>query len=292
MRRPILLLFVALCALASSGSAAAESKLTGRVLDSKHGTPVEDALVLVAGSEGVAYTLSTDAKGTFVGAVAPGTYFVIFVYGSARSSTRVTVDRDRTVSVTGKVDSTEGEVIVIRDKLRPPVPARPSKDFQRMKTAPYSARAIDSDAWTRAFLLLDIDETGVLRRFKWLKRPGFDLEAIAVAEVKKVKFSPAKDSSGKAIRSLLIWDIEWPSAWWLNQHMGTRTSLASTETRARGAAIPPRSIADHPRPMRPQHLAVPCAGSGPWNMNATQKTYRDCSKPDLKVAEREPWVAP
>ena len=246
--------------------------------------------MLVAGPDGVKYTFTTDAKGNFAGAVDPGEYILVFIYGSARSSARVTALPDRTASVTGKVDSSDGEVIVIREKLRPPVPAKP-KQIQRLKTAPYSARAIDEDAWTRAFLLLDIDETGTLRRIKWLKRPGFDLDAIALSEVKKVKFAPARDATGKPIRSLLIWDIEWPSAWWLNRYMGTRAGLASPD-RPRGLTIPDRSIADTPGPKRPQHLSVPCRGSGPWNMNAAHKAYRDCSKPDLRVAAREPWFLP
>ncbi len=287
MLRPSI--FIALCAFASV-AAADPSRLSGRVLDSKHGTPVEDTTVLVAGPKGVAYTFTTDAQGKFTGVVDPGSYILVFIYGSARSSTQVVVAPDRTASVTGKVDSSDGEVIVIREKLRPPVPAKP-ENHQPMKTAPYSARAINSDAWTRAFLLLDIDESGTLRRIKWLQRPGFDLDAIALSEVKKVKFAAARDATGKPIRSLLVWDIEWPSAWWLNQVMGTRVGMASAE-RARGAMIPPRSVADSPGPKRPQHLSVPCKGSGPWNMDSAHPTYRDCRKPDLKVAATEAWFAP
>ena len=211
MLRPAILLAV-ICAFASTAWADPTSRLSGRVLDTKRGTPVEDTTVLVAGPQGVKYTFATDAKGNFGGVVEPGEYILVFIYGSARSSTRVTVVPDRLAQVTGKVDSSDGEVIVIREKLRPPVPAKPQQ-LQRLKTAPYSARAIDADAWTRAFLLLDIDETGTLRRIKWLKRPGFDLEKIALSEVKKVKFAPARDATGKPIRSLLVWDIEWPSAW-------------------------------------------------------------------------------
>jgi hypothetical protein len=247
-------------------------------------------MVIVAGPNGVAHTFTTDAKGTFSGAVEPGTYNLVFVYGSARSSTHVTVEPDRPAFVTGKIDSTDGEVIVIREKLKPPVPAK-AQNHNPLKALPYSDRAINSDAWTRGFLLLDIDETGTLVRMKWLKRPGYDLDKIALSEVKKVKFSPARDATGKAIRSFIVWDMEWPSAWWLDAVMGTRSALASPDG-ARGAAIPPRSVADAPGPKRPQYLSVPCKGSGPWNMDSVHPTYRDCSKADLRVAAREPWFAP
>lgn len=286
MRRQTLLL-VALCAFTSTASA---EPLGGRVLDTKRGTAVEGATVIVSGPSGVVTTLTSDARGNFAGAVDPGSYLVTFVYGSARSSSRITVEPDHSASVIGKVDSSAGEVIVIREKLKAPVPAKP-QHHQPLKAPPYSAKAITQDAWTRAFILLDIDETGAVTRLKWLKRPAYDLDAIALSEVKKVKFAPARDTSGKPIRSYLVWDIEWPSAWWLDKVMGTRAGLSSTE-RPRGATIPPRSIADHPRPSPPQHLSVPCKGSGPWQMDSIHKTYRDCSKADLRVAAREAWFEP
>jgi hypothetical protein len=289
MIRRVIVLLVALCISASAAFADPAARLAGRVVDSNRGTPVEDTTVLVAGPTGVVYTFSTDANGKFSGAVEPGAYTVIFVYGTARTAVRVTVAADRPAWVAGKVDSTEGEVIVIREKLQPPVPAKPIR-HQPLKAPPYSNRAINSDAWTRAFLLLDIDETGALRRIKWLKRPGYDLDAIALSEVKKVRFAPARDSGGKPIRSLLVWDIEWPSAWWLNKVMGTRVGLSSPD-RPRNV-VPIDSIADHPGARRPQHLSVPCKGSGPWRMESIHQVYRDCSKADLRVAAREPWFAP
>lgn len=57
------------------------------------------------------------------------------------------------------------------------------------------------DVWTRAWMLLDIDERGVVRQIKWLHRPGYDLEPIALAHV------------------------EWPSYWWLVTHQGLTTRL-------------------------------------------------------------------
>ena len=251
------------------------SQLSGRVLDAKHGTPVESALVLVAGPTGVEHQMNTDAAGRYQVAVKPGSYILIFVYGTARSSGRAVVETGKPAVLDGKVDSTEGEIIVIRDKMKSPVPPRPT-NHKWKKAPPYSDRAVLSDAWTKAWLLLDIDERGKLLRIKWLKRPGYDLEAIAISEVSKLEFDPARDSSGKPIRTWLIWSIEWPSAWWLDKFVGTRSGMPPI------VGFPPHRMDDY----------IPCKGSGPWHMGSLHKTYKDCSQPDLEVAASERWFTP
>ncbi len=245
------------------------------MLDAKHGTPVESALVLVAGPTGVEHQLTTDAAGRYQVAVKPGSYILIFVYGTARTSGRAVVEAGKPAVLDGKVDSTEGEVIVIRDKMKLPVPPRPI-NHKWKKAPPYSSRAVLSDAWTKAWLLLDIDRHGNLLRIKWLKRPGYDLENIAISEVSKLKFEPARDSSGKAVRTWLIWSIEWPSAWWLDKFVGTRSGMPPI------VGFPPHRMDDY----------IPCKGSGPWHMGSLHKTYKDCSQPDLKVAASESWFTP
>jgi hypothetical protein len=35
---------------------------------------------------------------------------------------------------------------------------------------------------------------------------------------------------------------------------------------------------------------VPCAGSGPLNLDLRNRAYRDCSQPDLTVTEALPWI--
>ncbi len=265
-----------ICAICSVASADSLSQLSGRVIDSQLGTPVESATVLVAGpSGGVEKTLTTDAAGRYKTAVKPGSYILVFVYGSARSSGRIVVEADKAAMLDGKVDSLEGETIVIKDRVRPPVPPKPT-NFKAYKAPPYSDKAVLHDVWTKAWLLLDIDETGRLLRIKWLKKPGYDLDQIAISEVKKLKFDPARDSSGRPIRAFIIWGIEWPSAWWLDKFVGTRTGMPPI------VGFPPHRMDDY----------IPCKGSGPWHMGSLHKTYKDCSKPDLKVAEVEPWFLP
>ena len=41
----------------------------------------------------------------------------------------------------------------------------------------------------------------------------------------------------------------------------------------------------------PQALSrVPCLGSGPLNLDLVNRAYRDCSQPDLRLAESVPWI--
>jgi hypothetical protein len=173
----------------------------------------------------------------------------------------------------GKVRWQSGEVIVLEGKAPPSTPPKPT-NFVHQKAPPYSDEAILSDAWTKAWLLLEIDERGVVTRFKFLKRPGHELEEIARSEAFRLRFTPAKDGNGKAMRSTLLWEIEWPSAFWLSTFVGTRSAMPKV------VGFPPRR----------QDHAVPCRGSGPLNLGSVRPTYKDCSKPDLSRAAGEAWV--
>jgi len=167
------------------------------------------------------------------------------------------------------------EVIVIEDA--PPIPkvrAKPKKRYLGensdinnifLRPAPaYSERAVMTDAWTTAWLLLDISETGTVTRVKFLKYPGYDLEKIAVKTALALQFEPAIGADGKPARSYLIWPIEWPSYGWLV----AKTGLAS--------GIPDTSH-------------VPCRGSGPLNLTSLYPTYRDCSRPNIALIKTESW---
>jgi hypothetical protein len=98
---------------------------------------------------------------------------------------------------------------------------------------------------------------------------------IAQAEVWKLRFDPARDAQGKPIKSWHLWSIEWPSAWWLEKFVGTRTGMPPI------VGFPPRRKDEY----------VPCKGSGPMNLGSLHPTYRDCSQPDLSKAKTEVWVA-
>ena len=158
-----------------------------------------------------------------------------------------------------------GETIIIRSHGPGYKEAKPKKD---PRIAPkYSDEAIDRDAWTRAWMLLDIDDHGVVQRMKWLKRPGYDLERIALERVFSTQFEPARDGLGRAQSSMLVFPIEWPSYWWLVTHYGVTTRI-------------PVSAG-----------GVPCRDSGePLNLDRAHPVYRDCSMPDLSKIPTEAWI--
>lgn len=274
---------IALALLFIPGLAAAEdlptAPLTGRVTDSKNGGPVENAQVFVADAAGHEQVLLTDRFGRYALDVLPGTYVVAFAYGQSQTVGHVTVDPDHPAVLDGKIDSRSNEVIVIQEKRQPKVRPRPL-NYSSRRAPPYSDEAVEKDAWTRAWMVLDVSPTGEVSRFKFLKRPGYDLEKIASDEVFKLAFSPARDDAGNAVRAWVVWGIEWPSNGWLRTMFGTRTGMPPMV--ARSAFIP--------FPARAQSESVPCKGSGPMHLGSMYPTYRDCSKPDLNRMPNEPWV--
>lgn len=167
------------------------------------------------------------------------------------------------------------EVIVIEGA--PPVPkvkAKPKKrylgtgshlDNDLLRPAPdYSDRAIESDTWSVAWMLLDINDKGRVERVKFLRYPGQDLEKIAVRTALKLQFEPAIAHDGKPIRSYVVWPIEWPSYGWLVYRTGLATGIPDTSR-------------------------IPCRGSGPLHMDSKHPVYKDCSAPDWDKANTEPW---
>lgn len=257
----------------SVGPAAADSlsQLQGRVLDRGSGAAVEGAAVHIAG-ERIAKTVTTDREGRYAIVLPAGRFEITIAHGSKHIVELVEMDGHDNTNHESRITVDPGEVIVIRDRVAPPVPPK-QIDPKPRRAPPYSERAIVSDAWTKAHMLLEVSETGEVRRFKWLQRPGFDLEPIAVNEIFKLRFEPARDATGRAIVVHIPWSIEWPSAWWLSLFNGTRSGFP-----------PPVGI-----PPRPKWHYMPCKGSGPLN-GSLHAVYRDCSEPDLSKATREPWV--
>lgn len=170
-----------------------------------------------------------------------------------------------------------GETIVIHGKAPvPKVLPHPKKNYHRM-AAPYSDEAIEKDAWSKAWLLLDIDPHGVVKRVKLIHRPGYGLDEIAITYAMKMRFEPAEDAQGYAVPTELLWSIEWPSYWWLVD-----------------LDIPPTTVpnfVDDPNGFMPGAFNVPCKGDGPLQMGSLHPANRDCSPPP-SVAEivKAPWV--
>jgi len=264
------------CALWAGAVAAdpAAGRLTGVVTDVATGAPVEGAQVHIHDGAGHERVVVTDRAGHYAIDVAPGSYDVAFGDGAARTTGHVAVAPDRPATLDGLVNNRAGEVIVIEEHRAPAVPPKP-KNFSERRAPPYSDAAVLQDAWTRAWLMLDVSPAGEVARFKFLKQPGYDLEKIAAAEAWKLRFSPARDDHGRAVETWVVWKIEWPSVGWLTAHGLARTTMPPT------VGFPPRSSADK----------VPCLGSGPLSLSSVYPVYRDCSTPDLSRAPYVPWIA-
>jgi hypothetical protein len=159
-----------------------------------------------------------------------------------------------------------GETIIIRGTAPPKVLPKAKKRYGRIAPA-YSDYAIEHDKWAKAWLLLDIDERGVVTRLKLLKAPGYDLDQIAIERGFSMRFDPAEDIHGNAIPSQLITPIEWPAYWWLIAREGLATKI-------------------------PEYIErVPCEGSGPMKLGSIHPAYRDCSPPpELSKLDEFAWI--
>ncbi|HEY1815093.1 MAG TPA: hypothetical protein VGG74_22255 [Kofleriaceae bacterium] len=170
--------------------------------------------------------------------------------------------------------SARAEIIHVRDYVEPKVMPKPSADYDPRRLPEYSSAAIEHDAWVRAWLLLDVDAKGTVLRFKFLRKPGYDLAPIAASEAWKLSFEPARDNRDKPIGTLVVWSIEWPSYWWLSDLYGSTLRL------------PMRWNMDLMSPMSD----VPCAGDGPLNLGSQHPVYRDCAGPNMSLVNTAPWI--
>lgn len=165
------------------------------------------------------------------------------------------------------------EVIHLEEPAPPVV--RPKVKRYHRKLPPYSDAAILSDVWTRAWMLIEIDEHGTVTRLKSLKAPGHDLDDIAIREAFALHFEPARDAFGKPMRVWIVWGFEWPANSWLVATTGLSTAMPED------VGFPPR----------PAWLNIPCRGDGPMRLgSALYKGYRDCSKPDTSRLDALPWI--
>jgi Carboxypeptidase regulatory-like domain len=257
-----------------SGTGVPVSRLSGRVVDRKNGGPVEGALVQITDGSGRELTAVTDRAGRYAFELIPGEYDVTFIAGDSRTLENISITADRDQVLDSKVDSATGEVITVLERRPPKVLPKPT-NYANRRNPPYSQEALDQDAWTRAWLMLDVSPTGEVVRFKFLKRPGYHLEQIAADEVFRLKFTPGRNDQGQAVRTWMVWLLEWPSVGWLDAMQLPRTAKPKV------TGFPPRLLSDF----------VPCKGSGAIDLDVTYPTFRDCSKPDMSRMEYEPWVA-
>ena len=211
------------------------------------GDPARDLEVHAASASGE-QVVKTDHDGRFRITLRDGSTYV-YVHGTAH------------VAGTMAVSTKEGgqEVIELHDMIPPaamPVPKSSTRAIPQ-----YSRKAIDADVWTRAWLVLDVAETGAVTRVKLVDDPGYDLGPIAVRAAFALQFEPARDRSNHPVRAWMMWAYEWPSYSWMRD---LDASLVRLPTEVD---------------------SIPCRGSGP-----THTVYRDCTPPDMVKAVARPWI--
>jgi len=245
-----------------------QTQLIGRITESKSRRPIQGAIVTIA-HDTTALEAVTDANGLYRFVVPDEnvTYKVTYRYGDVSGQGSANAVAGRVVMLDGKLEVDSESYIFIRDP-GPITPPKMVKDARRRIAPAYSDTAILEDAWTRAWLLLDIDAQGTVTRVKMLNAPGYDLEPIAIRQAFQTKFAPAHDAHGNSIRSLLVWTIEWPSYWYSIEREN-----------------PPTAIPDDLE-------LLPCRGSGPLKLGSFfDAKYRDCTPPDLTRVTSAKWIS-
>ena len=271
------LCFAVLAVCGISTPALADGKLSGRVTD-HGGQPVGDASVFITSSDGQQTRATTDPTGSYA-TVARGTgpYAVLFAFGGAHADGRVDVPAGGEATLNTQL-SLGGEIIEVLGRHEPAQFARVKSD--PLIIPPYSDKAVLGNHWQRAWLLLDIDDHGVVSRAKFLRRPGYDLDEIAVKHVFGLRFDPARDSRGVPTKSYVVWPLEWPSVTWLQSRGYLMNRLPVFPNIVQGAAG--GVLVDR---------YPPCEGSGPLALSEVNPMYRDCSEPNLSVSDAsEPWL--
>jgi hypothetical protein len=274
-------MLVVLCG--TSAAALADGKLSGRVTDLMD-RPVADASVVITGPDGAETRVATDAAGRYTATVSgAGAYTVVFASGQVRGTARLDIPADGAVTLDKQLE-TGGEIIEIQGHNRPLVYARPRAD--PLVIPKYSDEAVLSDHWTRAWLLLDIDARGVVTRARFIKRPGYQLEDIAIQHVFGIRFDPSRDQYGVPAQSYIVWSLEWPSMSWLTPRNRVGRRL---DGMTRIVQLDPSSTLKTRTGVRVEQLP-PCQGQAPMNLDNDHPILRDCSTPDLAKADpNEPW---
>jgi Carboxypeptidase regulatory-like domain len=273
--------FLLVCGTATS--AFADGKISGRVVDVSD-QPLRDVSVVISGSTGVEATVVTDPTGHYVANVKPGPHTVMFTFGNKHVTAKVDVTDNAVAKLDGMLEIA-GEVIDVLDTPRPVKYAKPKSD--PLAIPKYSDKAVLTDAWSKAWLLLDVDERGVVTRVKFLKRPGNDLDDIAIKHAFGLKFDPARNKFGYPTRSYIVWPLEWPAVGWMQENELPTNRLPNFLAYEQFDAGSRWSVAFSSYP--------PCGG-GPWHFHdiggaGGNHATRDCSVPDLSRANAgEPWI--
>ncbi|HEY1546704.1 MAG TPA: carboxypeptidase-like regulatory domain-containing protein [Kofleriaceae bacterium] len=218
-----------------------EQSIEGQVTDARGHALAGEQVHAVWGN--VDHPVATDHDGHYHLKLAAGASVLVFVYGDVRI----------TSTAANSHAGDDGETVDMHDLV---VPASPPKLKHSPKRPTYSDTATDHDAWLRAWLLLDIDESGKVVRLKVLDRPGYDLDSVATAFGFAAEFEPARDRANRPMRTQLMWVIDWPPFSWSNDEGRSPDSL----------------------PCRDEHGTHPA------------RLERSCARPTIANALSQPWI--
>jgi Carboxypeptidase regulatory-like domain len=261
----------------ASAIAFADATLSGRVLD-LNDQPVGGATVTIKSADGTETRAVTDPTGRYAVQVATtGAHWATFTLGKVVIGGQVDVPADGKVTLDSRLP-VGGEIIEVQGN-QPARHAKPKTD--PLTIPPYSDKAILGDYWSKAWLLLDVNERGVVERVKFLQRPGHDLDDIAVKYAFGMTFDPARDKHGVPIGTYIVWPLEWPSVEWLQLRQQPRTRLPT---------LPEVIQTDH-GPVFDSY--PPCAEAvGGTSLSMYHPIQRSCAVPDLsRMDASEPWIA-
>ena len=223
--------------------------IEGRVTDpAGHAMPKAQVHVVSAAGD-AERVVTTDGNGRYRIKLPSTASYLVFVYGDARIST--TAATSRVVNDQEAIEMDDGVMPIQLPRLR-----------YEARLPPYSDAAINTNQWLRAWLLLDVDESGAVKRVKLVDAPGFDLDATAVRAAFDLDFEPARDPTNRPARTQLLWSIDWPAYSWLVDHGDgsiARMPDAASE--------------------------LPCKSA-----HTSQDLARSCAPPTIANALSAPWI--
>jgi len=269
----------------ASSVAFADGRLAGRVTDLSD-QPVKDASVFITGAKGLEVTVTTDPTGHYEAKVpTAGPHTVIFAFGNRRVAQKVNVP-DGGSATLDSVLEVGGEIIEVKEAPRPLINAKPKSDPLAIPT--YSDKAALGDRWAKAWMLLDVSDRGIVTRVKFLKRPGYDLDEIAVRHAFNLTFDPARNKKGFPAASYVVWPLEWPALDWLKLHQFTATRMPTMldTVQVDGGII----VTTYP-PCGAEKGDGVAWNFGDGNNDSHHIGLRDCSVPDFSTMDAtEPWI--
>lgn len=300
------------------------ARIRGRVVATT-GAPVAGANIAIRQGKAVIARTTADARGDYGVSLRPGVYTVVITHRKAHVVRRVRAVAHKIARVNGRLPVQSDETIVIRDRglAREAV----ALNFNRRETPPYSEEAKTRNVWVKSWLLLDVSARGQVTRVKFLNRPGYGLDDIALDQAFKLRFRPSLDVDGKPMSTLVLWAVEWPAYRWLIDMTGLASRMPDTirldppisphavadpvagairrsaASFGGGASQGPRAsteflknqLAGRDRLIAgdPPTLAdtVPCRDGGrPLNLDKEFPIYRDCRRPDVEQDfDAVPW---